>query len=86
MSHGNGTAPNMLGLLNETGTLTRAIGTNTARDCLKKSFNEPSGWIFFCHSRFGRHASNDLWLLAVLLLIATATLWPVVVLAASISG
>lgn len=40
MSHGNGTAPNMLGLLNETGTLTRAIATNTALDCLKKSFND----------------------------------------------
>jgi len=40
MSHGNGTAPNMLGLLNDTGTQTRAIGTDTALDCLKKSFND----------------------------------------------
>ena len=36
--NGSGTAPHMLGLLNTSGTLTRAVGSDTPLDALRKSF------------------------------------------------
>lgn len=38
--NGSGTSPHMLGLLNQSGTLTRAIGSDTPIDCLRKAFND----------------------------------------------
>jgi HK97 family phage major capsid protein len=38
--NGNGTAPNMTGLLNTSGVLTRAVGSDTVIDALRKSFND----------------------------------------------
>ncbi len=38
--NGNGTAPNMLGILATSGTLTRAIGTDTPINALVKGFND----------------------------------------------
>lgn len=38
--NGSGTSPHMLGLLNQSGTLTRAIGSDTPVDCLRKAFND----------------------------------------------
>jgi HK97 family phage major capsid protein len=38
--NGSGSSPHMLGLLNQSGTLTRAIGSDTPVDCLKKAFND----------------------------------------------
>ena len=38
--NGNGTAPNMLGLINTPGVLTRELGSDTPIDCLRKSFND----------------------------------------------
>jgi HK97 family phage major capsid protein len=38
--NGSGTAPHMRGLLNTSGTLTRAIGSDTPVDCVRKAIND----------------------------------------------
>jgi HK97 family phage major capsid protein len=38
--NGDGSAPHMLGLLNQSGTLTRAVGSDTPIDALRKAFND----------------------------------------------
>jgi hypothetical protein len=38
--NGNGTSPNMLGLLNTPGVLTRSVGSDTNIDSIRKSFND----------------------------------------------
>ena len=38
--NGTGSSPQMLGLLNTSGTLTRAIGSDTPIDCLRKAIND----------------------------------------------
>jgi Phage capsid family len=38
--NGSGSGPNMLGLLNTSGVLTRAIGSDTPIDCLRKGIND----------------------------------------------
>jgi Phage capsid family len=37
---GNGTSPNLLGILNVSGVLTRAIGSDTAIDCIRKGIDD----------------------------------------------
>jgi HK97 family phage major capsid protein len=38
--NGTGSSPQMLGLLNTSGTLTRAIGSDTPIDCIRKAMND----------------------------------------------
>jgi HK97 family phage major capsid protein len=38
--NGSGSSPHMLGILNTSGTLTRAIGSDTPVDCLRKAVND----------------------------------------------
>jgi HK97 family phage major capsid protein len=47
---GSGSSPHMMGLLNTSGTLTRAIGSDTPVDCLRKSFNDLRVGSAFAHA------------------------------------
>lgn len=40
VANGNGTPPNMQGLIGSSGVLTRSLGSDTPVDCLRKSFND----------------------------------------------
>lgn len=48
--NGSGSSPHMLGLLNTENTLTRAIGSDTPVDCLRKSFNDLRIGSAFAHA------------------------------------
>lgn len=48
--NGSGTAPHMLGLLNTENTLTRAVGSDTPVDALRKSFNDLRVGSAFAHA------------------------------------
>ncbi len=48
--NGSGSSPHMLGLLNQSGTLTRAIGSDTPVDCLRKAFNDLRVGSAFAHA------------------------------------
>lgn len=48
--NGSGSSPHMLGLLNQSGTLTRTLGSDTPVDCLRKAFNDLRIGSAFAHA------------------------------------